>query len=98
MVVYSHALRELGTRARELRLLRALKQEELASRAGVGVMTVRRFEQTGRASLENVLRIAMALGVDEAFDQLFQLPKYRSLDEALVRPAATTRKRVRRSG
>ena len=48
------------------------------------------------ASFANVLRIATALGADAAFEQLFALPPYASIDEALARPAVTARKRAPR--
>ena len=94
---YHEALRALGERARALRIFRQMRQEELATRADVGLMTVRRFEQTGRASIENVLRIATALRAELAFESLFQPPKYRSLDEAIAQPPARKVQRVRRS-
>ncbi len=95
MESYESILQALGRRARELRMLRELKQGELAARAGLAPGTVLRFEQTGKASIENVLRIAMVLGAEDAFERLFELPKYRTLDEALARPAVAERKRVR---
>jgi transcriptional regulator with XRE-family HTH domain len=93
---YEEALQGLGQRARTLRLYRALQQREVAERAGIGLGTVIRFEHTGRASTENVLRIAGVLAAEEGFDKLFELPKYRSLDEALGVPGALKRRRVRR--
>lgn len=95
MESYSSILVDLGRRAREVRILRELKQAELAARAGLTPGTVVRFERTGRASIENVLRIATVLGVEDGFTRLFELPKYRTLDEALARPAAAQRQRVR---
>ena len=78
-----------------------MRQEDLAERAGIGVATVIRFERTGRASFENVLRIAMALRAESGFDKLFELPAYTTLDESLARPDAARsdaapRRRVRR--
>src|SRR3989442_840819 len=96
MVSYVELLAEVGLRARRLRLTRDLQQRELAARAGVGQATVQRFERTGRASMENALRIAFALDAQDGFAQLFEAPKYRSLDEALARPDAQQRQRVRR--
>jgi transcriptional regulator with XRE-family HTH domain len=93
---YREILSAVGERARRLRLLRNLRQSELAIRAGIGVATVHRFETTGTASIENVLRIAMALSADAAFDKLFEAPAYASLDEALARPEVTTRRRAPR--
>ncbi len=96
MIVYTHSFSEtlagIGRRAKELRILRGLRQSELASRAGVGVATVIRFEKTGNASLSTVLRIASALRAEAPFEKLFAAPPFRSLDEALERPA--TKKRV----
>jgi transcriptional regulator with XRE-family HTH domain len=93
---YKDALSALGGRARRLRQIRNLRQHELATRAGVGLMTVVRFEKKGRASIENMLRIAVALGVEGAFEALFVPPRFLTLDEALARPAEGERKRVRK--
>lgn len=93
---YGEVLRAIGERARQLRLLQKLRQDELAVRAGVGVATVHRFEKTGTASFENVLRIATALQAEAGFDRLFELPAYSSLDEALERPAVAKRQRAPR--
>lgn len=93
---FTVALRAIGRRAKQLRLLRNLRQEELASRAGVGVATIHRFEKTGTASIVNVLRIATALGVEAPFATLFETPAYKTLDEALARPKLATRKRAAR--
>lgn len=94
---FDETLKALAERSRQLRLLRKLSQVELATRAGVGVATIRRFEKNaGTALLENVLRIAAALQADAAFDTLFAPPAYASLDEALERPALTARKRAPR--
>lgn len=93
---YRKALEALGARARALRLLRDLQQRELAGRAGVTVGTVQRLEATGRCSTESLLRVAMALGAEEAFERMFEAPQYASLDEALARPKALQRQRVRR--
>jgi transcriptional regulator with XRE-family HTH domain len=92
---YSTTLLDLGRRARALRIVRELKQGDLAARAGLAPGTVVRFERTGRASIENVLRIATVLGAEDGFAKLFELPRYRTLDEALARPAADERQRVR---
>ena len=93
---FHETLTAIGERARQLRLLRKLRQSELAARAGIGVATVHRFEKTGTASLENVLRIATALSAEAAFDKLFEPPAYASLEDALARPAATARRRAPR--
>ena len=96
MESYHEALLSLAERAQRLRVLRELRQREVATRAGVSTGTVQRFERTGRASIENVLRIALVLGAEDGFGKLFELPKYRTLDEALATPARPVRRRVRK--
>jgi transcriptional regulator with XRE-family HTH domain len=95
MISYQKMLKGIGERARALRIFRELKQREVAARAGLGPATVARFERSGRATLENVLRIAMVLDAEDAFSQLFPIPRYRSLDEALASPPARQRVRGR---
>jgi transcriptional regulator with XRE-family HTH domain len=93
---FYQTLSGLGERARQLRLVRKLRQDELATRAGVSATTIHRFEKTGNASIENVLRIATALNAEAAFDKLFEAPPYASLDEAIARPELTARRRAPR--
>ncbi|MGC4119528.1 MAG: helix-turn-helix transcriptional regulator [Myxococcales bacterium] len=94
MESYKDILSRLGQRARRLRMLREMRQAELAERAGVAKGTVMRFEQTGRASVENVLRIAKVLGVADGLEKLFEPPKFRTFDEAMQAPPRE-RQRVR---
>ncbi len=95
---FEQILLAIGERAKQVRLMRNLSQHELALRAGVGSATVQRFERTGHISMENALRIAFALEVDDGFRQLFERPKYGSLDEALAEPKRAGRKRARKRG
>lgn len=90
------SLRDLGLRAQRLRLLRNLTQEELGKNAGVGIKALRRFEASGQGTLENVVRLAVALGVEEPFGRLFEAPPFSSLAEAEAQAALVTRKRARK--
>jgi transcriptional regulator with XRE-family HTH domain len=76
----------LAKRARRRRLDENLTQPGLAARAGVTVASLRRFERTGAVSLENLIRIALALGVASEFSQLFPPRETRSLDEIIAAP------------
>jgi transcriptional regulator with XRE-family HTH domain len=78
--------RGLAERARERRLTANLTQAGLATRAGVSLGSLKRFERTGEVSLERMIRIALALGANEGFDQLFARSEERSLDEILATP------------
>ena len=80
---------------KKLRILLGLTQQELAVRSGIGVATLHRFEKTGTLSLENALRVSLALGAEKGFESLFSLPAYASLDEALARPKERVRVRRR---
>lgn len=90
------SLRALGKRAQRLRLLRNLTQEELAKNADVGIKALRRFESSGQGTLENIVRVAVALGVQDAFGKLFEAPPFGSLAEAEAQAAIVTRRRARK--
>lgn len=83
----------LADRIRSLRLLRGWTQATLAKRAGVTTASYRRAETTGRASLELVLKVAHALSRLEEFDQLFQPPPARSIEELERQTARPARRR-----
>ncbi len=57
------ATREVGQHLSDWRRLQNLSAEQVADRAGVSRATVHRIETGAGASLENILRIARALGV-----------------------------------
>jgi len=89
----SDMAKALAGRAKALRLLRGWTQATLAQRAGVTTASYRRFETTGKASLELALKVAHALARLEEFDQLLQPPPARSIEELEQRTAQATRKR-----
>ena len=51
----------IAERIRDLRLLRKWKQSTLAERAGVSLASLRRFERTGKGSINLLLRLAFTL-------------------------------------
>lgn len=93
----ARALKQVGLDLRTWRLLENLTVEQVADRAGVDRKTVLNLESGERATLENTLRVARAVGV---LDQLVDaLDPYESdvgrlrADEALpsrVRPPRST--------
>ncbi len=85
----------LANRVRELRLVRGWRQVTLAERSGVSLGSLRRFETTGRVSLESLLKIAMALDRLGDFEALFQQPRARSLAELEASEEKRERKRGR---
>ncbi|MDR3265271.1 MAG: helix-turn-helix domain-containing protein [Synergistaceae bacterium] len=73
----------LAQRVRQRRREARLSQKSLADRSAVSFGSVKRFERTGEISLASLLRIAIVLGCDDDFNQLFSRRNYQSLDEIL---------------
>jgi transcriptional regulator with XRE-family HTH domain len=70
----------LGQRLKTQRLAKNVKQQELAEQAGISVGTVKNLESKGQASLENWIRIIIALDLTQDLEALFTL-KIRSISE-----------------
>jgi transcriptional regulator with XRE-family HTH domain len=86
----------IGQRVLALRLSQNRTREDVARAAGIGVMTLRRFELSGRANFDAVVRIAIALGDDRAIEQLFRPRDFRRLDDVIDLQASPVRKRASR--
>jgi len=71
----------LAARARALRLTKGWRQVTLAERSGVSLASLRRFEESGRVSLQNLLKLAFALNRMGDFDALLRKPRSSSLAE-----------------
>jgi len=78
---------ELAARVKAERLRQNLKQQTLADRSGVSVPTIRRYERTGRTTVDNLLRICHALGRVDEFAILLAPPAAASLAEMEEREA-----------
>lgn len=77
---------QIAKRAKEKRLALNLTQKTLSDRSGVSFGVVKKFERTGKISLESLLKLALVLDALEEFVHLFSpkpLESYRSLDEVL---------------
>ena len=62
----------LGERLKAQRLSLNLTQAALAEKSGIGVSTVARIESGQGGTLDNVIRIAIALGMINHFADLFE--------------------------
>jgi len=87
------AQRLLAQRLRDARVALGLKQSTLASRAGVSLPTLRRFEQKGEISLKYLTRICHALGRLDEFENLFRPPPARSMADLEASASRPKRKR-----
>jgi transcriptional regulator with XRE-family HTH domain len=85
----------LASRIKALRLARGWKQVTLAQRSGVSLASLRRFEDSGRISLQHLLALAFALNRLDDFEALFQTPPASSIAELEATERRPTRKRGR---
>ena len=95
-------LQDLADAVRVRRVALGFTQQEAAQRSGVAYRTWRRLETQGKASIEDLIKAALALRCEEALTELFAEPAAANMDEllkrqVLARPAMQTR-RVRTRG
>ena len=87
--------RTLAARVKALRLAQGWKQTTLAERSGVSLASLRRFEDTGKASLQHLLSLAFALNRLDDFNALLESPPTSSMAELENREKRPRRKRGR---
>ena len=74
---------EIAHNLKKLRKRRKLSQAELAERSSVSYGSLKRFEQTGKISLESLLKIAVVLGASEPFSDLFRTTETTSIQQII---------------
>lgn len=82
---------DLGKRIKARRLALDLTQQAAAAKAGVAHRTWRRMEAEGRASIEDLVRSAIALRCDEGIAALFPAMAATSMDELLRQQRKATK-------
>lgn len=96
-VAVTRGLRDIGEHIRTWRKLRGLTVEQVAQRAGLSRGTVTRLElEPGAVSLENLLRVARALGVLESLPEALD-PMRTDIGRLRADEALPTRVRPRRA-
>jgi len=91
---------EIGQKVKRRRLAMNLTQVDAASRAGVSYRTWRRLETEGKASIDDLVRAAVALRCEQDLFALFPEPVASSMDALLEQKRMTERaapKRRRRA-
>lgn len=73
--------RDLALKLKELRLIKKWKRSTLAERSGVTEASLRRFEQTGKISLNHFLKLIHALDRLDETASLLNPPEAGSLNE-----------------
>lgn len=88
----------IGVRVRTRRLGMGWSQAEAAERAGVAYRTWRRMETEGKASIDDLVRAAIALRCEQDLKTLFPEPAAMTMDALLERQqreAGSASKRLR---
>jgi DNA-binding XRE family transcriptional regulator len=85
-------MEELGRRIALRRKAQGWTQQIAAERAGVAYRTWRRLEAGGQASIEDLVKAAVALRCEEGLEALFPAPAATSLDDLLRQQKAQARR------
>ena len=60
-----------------------ISQEILAKKSGVSLGSIKRFETKYEISLQSLIKITIALNLDNDFENLFTQKTYTSIDEVI---------------
>lgn len=88
---------EFADRIRQARISRHLTQPELAERVGVSVGTIRNLERSGDCAFSTIIKVALALRLEQGLQDLFTI-NITSIDDLIDVDRAKRRVRRRTSG
>ena len=75
---------ELGaSRIRMIRKRKKMSQVKLSEKSGVSLGSVKRFENTGDISFKSLIKISIALGIENELIDLFRQVPYESIEEVI---------------
>ena len=74
---------ETADKVRLRRKEQHLTQVQAAQKAGMSFGSYKRFEQTGEIAFDSLIKIAIALGMENDFDSLFAKKQFSSLKELI---------------
>lgn len=83
---------QTGNQIRVRRLALNLTQADAAAKSGVAYRTWRRMEKAGSASIEDLIRAAIALRCEQGLNTLFPEPAANNMDELLKAQQAAVRR------
>ena len=94
----SDSPKEIGHNIRDQRLRRNWTQKTLSQKSGVSLSTLRKFEQTGKISLESFVQLCFCLGILDDVMKSTELKndEFTSMDQVLKNTPPATRKRASR--
>jgi transcriptional regulator with XRE-family HTH domain len=83
---------QTGNQIRARRLALNLTQADAAAKSGVAYRTWRRMEKEGGASIEDLIRAAIALRCEQGINTLFPKPAASNMDELLKAQQAAAKR------
>ena len=72
---------KLANDFRARRIEKNLTREQVAEKSGIAVSNIVRFEQKGLISLKNLIGIAIAMEYTSEIKNIFDQPKYSTMEE-----------------
>ena len=75
--------RNLAAKIKQQRKKLKISQQELAEKSGVSLGSVKRFETKYEISLQSLIKISIALDLDNDFENLFKTKTYTSINEVI---------------
>ena len=74
----------IAKRVQKRRKERHFTQAQLAERAGMSFASYKRFEQKHEIAFDSIIKIAIALGCEKDFENLFATPQFSSIEELIA--------------
>ncbi|MFC7380076.1 helix-turn-helix domain-containing protein [Brevundimonas sp. GCM10030266] len=95
LITPARGLEKLAANVRSRRLALGLTQAGLSARSGVPLGTLRKFERTGRASTETLMKLLITVGAADAAIQAIEPepPRFSSISDVLKAPSPPPRRR-----
>lgn len=73
----------ISSRIRLIRKRKKISQAQLSEKSGVSLGSVKRFENTGDISFKSLIKISIALGIENEIIDLFEQVPYESIEEVI---------------
>ena len=80
---HNEIAKSFADKIKEHRKKLKISQEVLAQKSGVSLGSIKRFETKYKISLQSFIKIAIALDLDNYFENLFTQKTYISIDEVI---------------
>ncbi len=89
-------LLQLARNIRQLRLSKNLTQVQLSERSNVSLAVLKKFERTGKMSLESFIKLTFVLGAAEKIPEVLkpEIQQYSTLDDLIANEEKLERKRA----